>query len=154
MQPWAERLVLDYLQLLSLYNSEGYRGIPDTFISVEESIRFLHGIEEQDAESFQGSSHTCQVAIDFLARRWQRRPVSLMWEGITRLSLDSSIPQLPWEWFIWRADSAAFVQEAETPAVSTLPQMLVAAPEFAFFFALVFPHRLTPVTFAAIDKPS
>ena len=167
MQPSAERFVFDYLQLLLLCNSEGYRGLPDSFISVEDSLRFMHRIGEQDIENFQGFSHTCQVAVDFLARRWRRRSLSLLWERITRLSIDSSIPQRAWEWFFWKSDSAVLessiagqpqswatlVSDAENRDVAALPQLLGEHSHFALFFALVFPQRVTPTMFAAIDKP-
>jgi hypothetical protein len=127
----------------------------------------MHRIGEQDIESFQGFSHTCQVAVDYLARRWRRRALALLWEDITRLSLKSSVPRHPWEWFFWKSDSAVLessiggqpqswatlVSDAENRDSAGLPLLLLAQFEFSLFFSLVFPHRLTPVTFAAIDKP-
>ncbi len=167
LQPSSERFVFDYLQLLLMCHSEGHRGFPDSFISVEDSVRFIHQIGEQGVESFHGFSYTCQVAVDYLARRWRRRELALLWEGITRLSLDSSVPRNTWEWFFWKSDSAVLessmagqpeswatlVNDAENRDASVLPPLLQEYPEFALFFSLVFPHRLTPTTFAAIDKP-
>ncbi len=165
MQPLAERLVSDYMHLLVLCNSEGYRGLPDSFVTVEDSLRYRHNIGEQEVESYQGFSHTCEVGIDFLARRWCRRSLSGLWEGITRLSLDSSVPQNAWEWFFWRSDSAvlnssiagqpqswmSLVKLSNNRDTGTLPKLLRERYQFALFFPLVFPHRLTPVTFALID---
>jgi hypothetical protein len=166
-QPYAEKFVIDYLQLLLLCHGDGRRGLPDSFISTEDSIRFIHSIGEQDVESFQGFSHTCQVVVDYLARRWRRCALSAMWEGITRLSLDASNPRLPWEWFFWKSGSAvldssmagqpqswsALVKDAESLDTSVLPPLFLQHDTFTIFFLLVFPHRLTPVTFALIDKP-
>ncbi|MGC1361708.1 MAG: hypothetical protein WA419_10165 [Silvibacterium sp.] len=166
-QPSAERLVFDYLQLLLLFHADGSAGLPDSFTSTEDSIKFMHHIGEQDVESFRGFSYTCQVAVDYLARHWLRRTLSGLWDGITRLSLDSSVPQLPWEWFFWRSNSAVLesstagqpqswstlVRDAENRDTSALPPLLVNHPVFAMFFLLVFPHRLTPATFASIDGP-
>jgi hypothetical protein len=167
MQPLAERVVLDYLQLLLMYHAEGNRGFPDSFISVEDSLRFMHRIGEQEVESFRGFSYTCQAAVDYLARHWRRRALAPLWEDITRLSLDSSVPRRPWERFFWKSDSAVLessiagqpqswatlVSDAENRDSAGLPPLLLAHFEFSLFFSLVFPHRLTPVTFAAIDKP-
>ncbi len=73
LQPAAENFVFDYLRILLMCHDEGMRGLPDSFIEVEDSIRFMHRMGEQDIESYQGFSHTCQVAVDFLARRWRRQ---------------------------------------------------------------------------------
>ena len=166
-QPLAENFVLDYLRLLLMCHADDMRGLPDSFMSTEDSVRFMHRIGEQDVESFQGFSHTCQVAVDFLARRWRKQALARSWEGITRLSLDSSVPRLTWEWFFWKSDSAilescipgqpqswsTLLNEVANRDTSALPPLLLQYPIFTMFWLLVFPHRLTPVTFASIDRP-
>jgi hypothetical protein len=166
LQPTGERLVIDYLQLLLRFNSEGHRGFPDAFTSVESSLRFMHQIGEQETENFRGFSHTCQVVVDFLARRWRRQALGLVWADITSLSLQTSVPQVAWEWFFWQSDSAilessiagqpqswaTLIESAKIREVAALPKLLLANREFAAFFAVVFPHRMTPVVFAAIDS--
>jgi hypothetical protein len=167
LQPLAENFGRDYLRTILICHAEGMRGIPDSFVGVEDSVRFIHCIGEQDVESFQGHSHTCQVAVDFLARRWRRQALARDWEEITRLSLDSSVPVHLWEWFFWRSDSAilespiagqpkswsSLVAEAGSRNTSNLPPLLLKNPVFMLFWLLVFPHRLTPETFASIDRP-
>jgi hypothetical protein len=168
MQLAAERLVSDYLRLLLICHSDGRRGLPDSFISVEDSLRFIHLIGDQETVSFQGFSYTCQVAVDYLAKRWRRRVLAPLWEGVTRLSLNSSVPRNSWEWFFWESDSAVLessiagqpqswstlIGDAESRDVAPLPALLLEHREFRLFFLLVYPHRLTPATFAAIDKAS
>ncbi len=165
MQPFAAHLVSSYLQHLLACNEEGGRGLPDSFAGIEESIRFAYGIGEPDVKICRGISYTCQSVIDYLARRWWNHELASKWESITRLSLDSSIPQRTWEWFFWRSDSAmlesalagrpqswsALTRDAETRDKRTLPTLLLQQHAFRFFFPLVFPHRLAPVTFASID---
>jgi hypothetical protein len=162
----AEKLVYEYLTFLLLCHSDGGRGLPDSFISPEESVRFMYRIGEQETEGFQGFSYTCQVAVDYLAKRWRRRALASVWEAITRLSLNSSVPRLNWEWFFWKSDSAALesasagqpqswadsIRDAENRDISALPPLLLQHPIFAMFFLLVFPHRLTPETFAVVER--
>jgi hypothetical protein len=168
LQSTAEQLVCDYLRLLLVGHAEGNRGLPDSFINCEDSLRFLHRIGEQAVDSFRGFSYTCQVTVDYLARRWRRQTIGLLWEEISRLSLDSSVPRASWEWFVWKSESAvlessiagqpqswaSLVRESESRDLSNLPRLLLENREFALFFCLVFPHRVTPQSFAAIDRPS
>jgi hypothetical protein len=166
LQLVGENLVRDYLNLLVLCNEPGNRGMPDSFVSVEESIRFMHRIGDQHKESYQGHSYTILVAIDFLARRWRRKALTLLWKDITYISFATSIPKQKWEWFMWEADSAdlehrlpgqpqswqELMADAEGRDTSCLPELLLKHPEFALYFPLVFPHRLTPATFAVVDS--
>jgi len=163
----GEALVFNFLRLLLALNAEGMRGMPDSFTSAEDAIRFFHRVGGEEVESFQEVSYTCQTAVDFLARRRRRQGLARIWEGISRLSLDSSIPQLKWEWFFWRSDSALLescmpgqpqswsklVQESQHRDTSSLPALMLKYPTFLLFWLLVYPHRLTPATFALIDKP-
>lgn len=162
----AEEFVLNFLRLLLALNAEGMRGMPDSFTSAEDAVRFFHRLGEQEIESFQETSYSCQTVVDFLVRRWRRQALARIWEEITRLSLDSSIPQLKWEWFFWKSDSALLescipgqpqswsklVEESHHRDTSSLPPLLLKYPIFALFWLLVYPHRLTPTTFALIDK--
>lgn len=164
----GEEFVFNFLRLLLVYHGDGMRGMPDIFTSAEGAIRFIHRIGEQEVESFQGCSYSCQAVVDFLARRWRRQGLARLWEGITRLSLYSSIPQLEWEWYFWRSDSALLescipgqpqswsmlVHESQHRDTASLPALLLDYPIFTMFWLLVFPHRLTPATFAAIDRSS
>jgi len=166
MQPLAEEFVINYLRILLMFHGEGMRGLPDSFISTEDSVRFMHQIGEQDVDSFQGFSYSCQPMIDFLVRRWRRQALARLWDAITRLSLESSVPQFLWEWFIWKSDSAvadscipgqpqswsALLQAATDRDISGLPALLVKYPVFTMFWLLVFPHRLTPATLALVDR--
>jgi hypothetical protein len=161
----GENLVRDYLHLTVLRNDEGMRGIPDSFVTIEDSVRFMHRIGDLNRESYQGFSYTIQVMIDYLARRWRRSALSHLWKDITHISLDASVPKLKWEWFVWEANSAELehrlagqpqswrelVSIAEQRDTSELPELLWKHQEFALYFTLVFPHRLTPLTFAIVD---
>lgn len=161
----AEAFVIDYLRVILLFNAEGRRGLPDSFIGIEESVRFMHGIGEQEIESFRGFSYTAQAAIDFLTRSLRRQALSALWEGITRLSLEASVPRLNWEWFLWNSSSAvlessipgqpqswdALRHEVANRDTSLLPPLLLENPIFVIFWIIVFPHRLTPATFSLIN---
>ena len=161
----AENMVLQYLQNVLSSNDEKKPGIPDSFTSVEDSLRFLHGMDEEDVHPSHEFSYSCQPIVDFLARRWRRRALSQLWPQITRLSLVASVPQLPWEWFIWKSPSAvltstsagqpqswtALVMDAEKRDTSALPTLLHSNRDFVLFYLLVFPHRLTPETLRIID---
>jgi hypothetical protein len=161
----AENWVLQYVQYLLISNEDSLPGTPDSFISVEDSLRFIHGMDDHDIKTSHGFSYSCQLCVDYLARRWRRQALSRFWPKITRLSFVSSIPQSPWEWFIWEASSARLVSmspgqpqswkilgdEAKKRDTSTLPRLLRTNPEFVLFYLLVFPHRLTSETLRIID---
>ena len=161
----GEQIVLECLHFVLASNREGLQGCPDSFASVEDSLRFLHGIADHEARPSRDFSYTCQSLIDFLVRRWRRRALAGAWEGITRLSLVASIPQEPSDWFRWEASSAVLtsrfaaqpaswallLQEAEQRDTSLLPALLRTSRDFALFYLLVFPHRLTPETLALVD---
>jgi hypothetical protein len=161
----AENWVLQYVQFLLVSNDGSSPGTPDSFISVEDSLRFIHGMDEHNIKTSHGFSYSCQLSVDYLARRWRRQALSQLWPKITRLSFVSSIPQSSWEWFIWEASSARLVsifpgqpqswqtlgQEAKKRDISALPWLLRTNRDFVLFYLLVFPHRLTSETLRIID---
>ena len=165
LQPMGEQMVLEYLHFVLAANHEDRQGCPDSFTSVEDSLRFLHGIADHEARPSRDFSYTCQSLIDFLARRWRRRALAGAWERITRLSLVVSIPQEPSDWFRWQSPSAVLtsrfagqpeswgllLQEAEQRDTSMLPALLRTSRDFALFYLLVFPQRLTPETLALVE---
>jgi hypothetical protein len=161
----AENVIFDYLRLLIIANAEGNRGMPNSFASIEDSIGFMHLITDALRDNYQGFSYTMEPCVEFLARRMRRRGLAAIWRGVTRVSLDKSVPQEPWEWFRWNARSAirfsSFVDEpqswsslysdAEANTKSTLPSLLISSRKFLLSFLLVYPHRFTPETVGALD---
>lgn len=165
LQPASERMVLEYLHFVLALNHEQRHGCPDSFTGTEDSLRFLHGIGDHDVQPSREFSYVCQCLIDFLARRWRRRALSGVWEKVTHLSLMASIPKDPWDWFRWEAPSAvltshfagqpeswaSLMANAERRNTSTLPTLLRTRCDFALFYLLVFPQRLTPKTWALVE---
>jgi hypothetical protein len=77
----------------------------------------------------------------------------------------ASIPKDPWDWFRWEAPSAvltshfvgqpkswpSLMANAERRDTSTMPTLLRTRRDFALFYLLVFPQRLTPETWALVE---
>jgi hypothetical protein len=161
----GERIVIDFLRILLFSHGEHMRGMPDIFASIEDSVRYLHQITESDRENYAGFSYAIEPCIDYLARRWRRQALTPLWNAITRISLEQSIPGLAWEWFWWRADSAQLMSSipgqpqswtdlrnaANARDIGLLPNLLTSQQNFLLYFLVVFPHRLTLNTLFALD---
>jgi hypothetical protein len=123
-------------------------------------------IGEQDIDSYRGMSYTIQVAIEFLARRWRRQALARSWNDVARLTFQASVPTYHWEWFMWKANSAilesnlpgqpqswaSLLRESSVKDLTKLPELLTNNRDFAIFWILVFPHRLTANTFYILDR--
>ncbi len=155
----AEGLALQVIRELSENNgveAKG-RGLPNVYYGPEASVRLVAGLDLLNTETFVGFSYTLPVLIEFLARRWRRQALALVWYGLTRISLLSYVPASPAEWYRWGSDDGVLnarmagepqswtelVRVAEDLTFSDLPKTLVARPEFAVWFMLVYPQRLT-----------
>jgi hypothetical protein len=161
----GENLVTEYLQVLSVANSDGQHGLADSFASIEDSIGFFFKLTDALKSDFSGFSYTLRCCIDYLARRLRRQTLARNWRGFTRISMDKSLPQVGWEWFHWNANSAIrsssaldepqswekLRTDANTIDVNGLPSMLRSSPKFFLCFLLTYPHRLTPESLFALE---
>lgn len=117
-------------------------------------------------EQFDGYSYTIHVAIRWATRRLWRQSLSALWYSITKVELCSFEPRYPIEYLYYRSPngrlrtwqydrpaswSALLAGSRDTP-LSSLPDVLLGAREFAPFFALAFPHRLTPDVGDLLDQ--
>ena len=153
----AEGLVLQVLRTIAEVNGTKGRGIPNPYYEPEAALRITYGLDELNSEIFAGHSYTLEPLIHYLARRWIRRHLAVLWEKVTHVHFASFAVKRRWEYFRWRSDKGSLVtstpkapqswkellEEAEAPP-KDIPRMFKRNPELALYFSLVYPHRLTP----------
>jgi hypothetical protein len=155
----SEALIIQLLQELASYNGpqvEG-RGLPNIYYSPEDAVKLNSGLDFLNDEVFVGHSYTLAPLVEILARKWRRQALASIWFRITRIASMNYIPASSAEFFRWRSSEGTlethFAGEpqsweqlrtaAETFDVSSLPASLIARPEFALWFILVYPHRFS-----------
>lgn len=155
----SEQLLIQLLSEIASNNKSGGEGsgIPNVYYSPEEAIRFNTGLDNLNSETFVGNSYTIGPLVDMLARRWRRQALASLWFSITRIALATYAPDCSAEWFRWKSSEGALetrcvpepqswaelVNDAENLGYDGLPKTLIARPEFAVWFILVYPHRFT-----------
>jgi len=155
----AERLIYQLVSTIADQNGRHGRGLPNPYYGPEESIRLLiEGLETTNSETFTGISYSLESLVHFLARRWLRVHLSLLWSKITSVHYAAFRPAEDWQWFTWKSPHgaletlspgtpqswSALLKEAENFEKAEVPDLLKSEPVFALFFALVFPHRFQP----------
>jgi hypothetical protein len=158
------RLALEVANLNGITN-ESTKGLPDVYVGPERAIRIRIGLEDS-TEDFVGHSYTLEAMLHFLARRWLRVTLSLVWFGFTRLSLLELRPANKWEWYVWKAESGELrsrfvdepqswqnlLMEAERLNAAEFPATLLKDPAFLLKFLLVYPHRFQSPLVLALER--
>lgn len=138
-------------------NKEG-RGCANPYYSPEEALRLSYGLDGWNDEQFIGLSYSARALIEFLARRWMRKSLQLMWYRLTRLSLAEYIPASHAEWLRWDSTEGrldlqlvdepqswrALQSRAASPSLGSFPPTLAKRPAFTLWLTLVYPHRFAP----------
>ena len=156
----AEELLIKFIRQIASENGleANGRGLPNPYYSAEQALRLLIGLDLLNLENFRGRSYSIETLVQMLARRWRRQALASLWFSITRIQLCAYAPSEPGEFFRWRSTagklSSSFPGEpqswqelrerSEKLTFTELPTMLITRPQFAPWFALVYPHRLTP----------
>ena len=162
----AEQQMLEILNIAGLANQRGKRGIPDIFVSVEDSLVFQHRLKPYEQRSYAGFSYVIEPVTEYLARRWRRQGLARYWRGLTQISLMTSIPNQDWEWYRWRAEDLELAsrrfpepqswkllrENAEARSPAELPNLLQAEHEFLSYFVLVFPQRFNVRTMKGLES--
>jgi hypothetical protein len=161
----AEGLVIQLVRTLANVNGSRGRGLPNPYYGPEEALRISYGFDELNNEVFAGHSYTLESMVQFLARRWLRKHLSMLWEKVTGVQFARFEVKDPWEMFVWEAGNGALVTtmprspqswaelltESESPAKVT-PAVFRRKPEFSLYFSLVYPHRFTTELLKVIEK--
>jgi hypothetical protein len=74
----AEGLVVQLVRTLADVNGSKGRGLPNPYYGPEEALRINYGFDELNNEVFAGHSYTMESMVQFLARRWLRRHLSML----------------------------------------------------------------------------
>jgi hypothetical protein len=156
----AEMLLIRLVGEIAAQNgtSAQGRGFPNPYYSPEQALRLHTGIDSLNPETFASHSYTIETLVHMLARRWRRQALASLWFSLTRIQLSAYAPASAAEWYRWRSSAGALEsrfagepqsweklrESAETLSFHNLPESLIARPEFAPWFMLVYPHRMTP----------
>jgi len=156
----AEELLIKFIRQIASENGLGLagRGMSNPYYSPEEALRLLTGIDFLNLENFSGRSYCIETLVQMLARRWRRQALASLWFSITRIQLCEYSPSDATEYFRWHSTAGklngSFPGESqswrELREVSEkldrteVPKTLLARPQFAPWFVLVYPHRFTP----------
>lgn len=165
-QRTAEGLAFQMISTIADLNGSHGRGLPNPYYGPEESIRLMGGLETTNPEMFSGVSYSLESVVHFLARRWLRVSLSLVWNRITSVQYAAFRPAKDWQWFMWKSPQgtletispgapqswSALLKQAENMENDQVPDLLKSEPVFALFFALVFPHRFQPGLLKVIEK--
>ena len=161
----AEGLTLQLVRSLAEVNGSKGRGLPSPYYEPEAALRINSGLDELNTEVFAGHAYTLEPMIQFLARRWLRRHLTLLWEKVTGVHFARFDSKDHWEAFTWRARSGSMVTtmprfpqswrellaESESPA-KPAAIFFRRKPEFLLYFSLVYPHRFTTDLLKTIEK--
>ncbi len=161
----AEGLVVQLVRTLAEVNGSKGRGLPSPYYGPEAALRINLGFDDLNNEVFAGHAYTLEPMVQFLARRWLRRHLSMLWEKVTGVHFARFAVKHEWETFVWKASSGSLVttmprspqswkellKESESPP-RFIPQCFRRKPEFSLYFALVYPHRFTADLLATIEN--
>jgi hypothetical protein len=156
----AEELLIKFIrQIASESALQGAgRGMPNPYYSPEEALRLFTGVDFLNLENFRGRSYCIETLVQMLARRWRRQALASIWFSITRIQLCEYAPDGGSEYFRWRSTAGKLKgtfpgepqswkelrESSERLDRTELPDTLLARPQFAPWFVLVYPHRFTP----------
>jgi len=155
----GESLLIQLVREITAQNGQAAkgRGVPNVYYSPEQAIRLSSGLDFLNDESFVGHSYCVETLVDILARRWRRQAIASMWFSITRMSLATYVPASHAEWYRWQSSDGALEsnlarepqswaelrEAAESVNFQGLPPTIVARPQFATWFMLVYPQRFS-----------
>ena len=156
----SEALLIQLIRDIASQNGAGAdgRGLPNPYYSPEDAIRLHTGIDFLNAETFTGYSYCIETLVQMLARRWRRQALASLWFSITRIQLCAYVPKSSAEWFRWSSSEGVLDshfagepqswdelrESSEKLGHDELPKTLIARPQFAPWFMLVYPHRFVP----------
>lgn len=89
-QGLSEALVSNLINVVAAQNGDDVgarRGLPNVYYSAEQLVRLLSGLDLTNLEKFVGFSYSLPPLVDFLARRWRKLLLAVLWPSITRISL-------------------------------------------------------------------
>jgi hypothetical protein len=161
----AEGLVAQLVRTLAEVNGSKGRGLPSPYYEPEAALRINSGLDELNNEVFAGHSYTLEPMVQYLARRWLRRHLSMLWEKVTGVHFVRFAVKREWEMFVWEAPAGSLVTtmprcpqswkellaESESPT-KLAPACFRRKPEFSLYFSLVYPHRFTTELLKAIES--
>jgi len=161
----AEGLVVQLVRTLAEVNGSKGRGLPNPYYEPEAALRITCGFDELNNEVFAGHVYTLEPMLQYLARRWLRRHLSLLWEKVTGVHFAKFQPNHEWESFLWAARNGSLVttmarspqswrellDESESPPKS-IHSCFRRKPEFSLYFSLVYPHRFTTELLKVIES--
>jgi len=141
-------------------------GLPDAYFEPQDLMRAMALGENPFGhhQSFVGRSQSIQTFVEFIARRYRKRMLELLWHGISEIDPDEFVPTKAADLCRWRSkkgdsqtrrwphpqDWNSLLRVAEKRET---PDLLLCAdfPELVVLFFLVFPHRMTPALSRFID---
>lgn len=163
----ARDFVFNFARSLAKSNqSRSENALPDPYHGFADALKRMFGADvESPDETFDGNAYTLHLAIDWLARRGERKAITAIWPDTTRLTLhefqvsdpafllapvDDEGQLLMWHPAMpesWRRlfESSSVVRESE------LPPVLWRQLEYLPYLLLAFPHRLVRATERALD---
>ena len=160
----ARKLIAGMVRSISEVNGPKGKGIPNPYYEAEAALRLQLGLGLPTTETFNGYSYCLEPLILWATRRGMRPQLERFWPDITRLCFADFRPSEKWEIFRWRARTGRLhtkipnspqswpdLIKSADEAPDDIPAVLAAKPEFAIFFAMVFPHRLSSGLLRAID---
>jgi hypothetical protein len=161
----SEGLVVQLVRTLADVNGSKGRGLPNPYYGPEAALRINLGFDDLNNEVFAGHAYTLEPMVQFLARRWLRRHLSMLWDKVTGVHFAKFAVKEEWENFVWRSDSGSLVttmprapeswkqllDESEA-SPKFIPVCFRRKPEFSLYFSLTYPHRFTTDLLATIES--
>lgn len=165
-QAAAENMAAACINLICKSNSKDGSGLPNPYWGPERCMRLSNSLSDHEVERFAGFSYSLEYFVEFLARRWRRVTLRLLWERISHVIYLRTQPKGPREWLLWNSDTAQLLtyrpstpeswhllrERSERRTTAELPGVLRSNKEFAVFFSIVYPHRMQPTLAASIER--
>ncbi len=162
----AEGLALQLARALANGEKFWTRGVPNPYYGPEAAFRLLNGFDELNTEDFRGLSYNLELPIQFLARRWLRQHLAVIWPQISTNYYATFVPSAAWQWFIWRSRDGALkwtapgkpqswtslLKESDEPESHGAPGLFSKEMVFTLYFVMVFPQRCHPHMIAALER--
>jgi len=118
---------------------------------------------EDDAP--RAASSFAEPVFHMLMRRGLKATCKDVWPELTRVAHETFVPDRPWEFCLWRAESGSsvtrmltyeeqwsnVVEHARCIGVPEVPEFLRERPDLLLLFTLVCPHRATPNVVRYLD---
>jgi len=165
---FSTNILVDLIAQIIVENqsSEG-KGLPNTYYSAEQIIKYLYKLEEKEiaSDSFLGFSFHISSIVDALVRRNKWIALKTVWREVSKLLLCEFKPTPSWKMLTWHCEEGEQVElfydhpqsckklrdEASDYTNTDLPKILLDNP-FSYFFLICYPHRLKRSSLKLIDK--